>query len=532
MGRRSSKKKEIVNQLQFQFVEQFKAVPISGRLKENLAQVQAFATDNSDYVIREFRLKDSVAAFVFYVDGLVSGEQVDFALKEMMLLEGGFSQLNSLESRVVAVSQMGQAHQFADVLLGVLSGDTALFVEGNQKASLLGLRGPQMRSVSEPELETAVRGPREGFIENIRINTSLLRRKLKTPFLKMKPMIVGKQSNTDVIITYMEGVVDPALVEEVTKRIEKIDIDAVFESGYIEEFIQDNAHSPFPQLQYTERPDTLAASLLEGRVGIMVDGTPMVLIAPITFWTLLQANEDYYERFKLGTLIRWMRYVFFLMGLLGSSIYIAVTTYHQALLPTSLLLSVAASREQVPFPAVIEAFILEISFEALREAGVRLPKAVGQAVSILGGLVVGQAAVEAGIVSAAMVIVVAGAGIASFTIPRYNMTISIRLLRFIFMILASLFGIYGILVGLIILIGHLANLRSFGVPYLSPISPLSTPDLKDVLWRAPWWMQKERPSFMSLRDTQRMGDELVDEIKRDGGQTGKDIDHDEPKKGE
>jgi len=532
MARRKSKSKSIVNELKYQYVEQYKSVPVSPILKENIARVQSFAKDNSDFVIREFRLKDSVSAFVLYVDGLVSGDQVDFALKEMMILEGGFSQLSSLESHVIAVSQIADADNYADILLGALGGDTVLFVEGNTKACLLGLRGPNTRSVSEPELETVVRGPREGFIENIRVNTSLLRRKLKTPNLKMKPMMIGRHSNTNIVITYMEGLVDPALVIEVEKRIEKIDIDAVFETGYIEELIQDNAYSPFPQVQYTERPDVVAASLLEGRIGIMVDGTPIVLIVPITFWTLMQANEDYYDRYQLATLIRWMRYVFFVIALLGSSLYIAITTYHQALLPTSLLLSVAASREKVPFPAVVEAFILEISFEALREAGVRLPKAVGQAVSILGGLVVGQAAVEAGIVSAAMVIVVAGAGIASFTIPRYNASIAIRMLRFPFMILASLFGVYGIMVGLVILIGHLANLRSFGIPYLSPINPLSSPDLKDVIWRAPWWMQKERPSFMSVLDTKRMGDALTEEIRDQGGQTGNEIEHKRGKKGE
>jgi len=532
MNRRKPKLHNSIEELNLRYVDEFKAVSVSPSLKENLARVKELAKENSDFVIREFQLEDSVAAFMFYVDGLASGSQVDFALKEIMILEGGLSQLSAIQEHVLAVSQMSNADNYGDMLIGVLGGDTALFVEGNTKVCLLGMRGPNTRGVSEPELETVVRGPREGFIENIRTNTSLLRRKLKTPYLKMKPMIVGKQSNTNVVITYMEGIVDANLVTEVVERIEKIDIDAILETGYIEEFIQDHAYSPFPQVQYTERPDTVAAALLEGRVAIMVDGTPIALIVPVTFWSLMQANEDYFERYQLATLIRWMRYIFLIIALFGSAAYIAVSTYHQSLLPTSLLLSIASSREMVPFPVVVEALILEISFEALREAGVRLPKAIGQAVSILGGLVVGTAAVEAGIVSAPMVIVVAGAGIASFTIPRYNASIAVRMLRFPLMILASIFGIYGILIGLVLLFGHLVNLRSFGIPYLSPTNPLSIPDLKDVAWRAPWWMQKDRPSFMPLMDTRRMGDHLADEIAEHGGQSGKDIDHKQPEKGD
>jgi spore germination protein KA/spore germination protein len=246
----------------------------------------------------------------------------------------------------------------------------------------------------------------------------------------------------------------------------------------------------------------------------------------------LLSTEDYFERFQISTLLRWLRYVFLLLSLITPAFYVAITTFHQDLLPTSLLLSVATARESVPFPAIIEALIMEITFEALREAGIRLPKAVGSAVSILGALVVGQAAVEAGIVSAPMVIVVSITGIASFTIPRFGGAIAIRMLRFPLMIAAAIFGLFGILLCILIIVGHLASLRSFGVPYLSPVSPLSVQDLKDSLVRSPWPNLNMRPSYLSVQDEQRVGESIRREILENDGQNGSEIDHDLPNKGE
>ena len=229
----------------------------------------------------------------------------------------------------------------------------------------------------EPDAEPVIRGPREGFIETLRVNTSLLRRKIRHPLLKMKQMDIGGYTETQVIVAYIEGFADSTLVDEVTNRLKRIKIDGILESGYIEEMIQDYPFSPFPQLLTTERPDVAAACLLEGRVVILIDGTPITLIAPCTFASLLQAPEDYYNHFYISTFIRWLRYLFFFIALLAPSAYVAILTFHQEMLPTSLLLTIAQSREQIPFPALVEAFIMEITFEALREAGVRLPKQVG-----------------------------------------------------------------------------------------------------------------------------------------------------------
>jgi spore germination protein len=239
----------------------------------------------------------------------------------------------------------------------------------------------------------------------------------------------------------------------------------------------------------------------------------------------MQASEDYYERYQVATLLRWLRYLFLFLSLTTPALYVAITTFHQDLLPTTLMLSVAAAREAIPFPAFIEALIMEITFEALREAGIRLPKAVGFAVCILGALVIGQASVQAGIVSAPMVIIVSITGIASFTIPRFNGAIAIRMLRFPFLIGGALFGFYGIFICMMIMIGHLSNLRSFGVPYLSPMGPLSMGDLKDVAVRVPLWQMKDRPAFIPVQDTQRMDAGMAGQIAQQGGMTGDNIQH-------
>lgn len=520
------KKNKIVDKLNYTFVNELKNISIQSSLEDNKNFIEDLFAESSDFVIREFQIEDSVRAIAVFVDGLVDTQLVNETLKALMILEGGVEQVITLKETSLPVSQVQKTNTYDEFLLSVLSGDTGIVVDNNTTALMLGIRGANIRSISESETEASVRGSKEGFIENLRTNTSLIRRRLKTPHLKMKSITLGKHSNTNVVVTYMDGIVDPATLDEVTKRIQKIDLDAILESGYVEELIQDNAYTPFPQTQYTERPDVICAALLEGRIGILVEGTPFALIVPTTFVMLMQASEDYYERFPIGVSIRWLRYLFLFISLLTPALYVAAISFHQDIIPTSLLLSIAAAREAIPFPVVIEALLMEVIFEALREAGLRLPKAIGQTVSILGALVVGQAAVEAGIVSAPMVIVVSITGIASFTIPRFNAAIAIRMLRFPLIVAASLFGIYGIMLMMLLILGHMVSLRSFGVPYLAPLGPLSVSDLKDVLIRAPWQKMKQRPSFLHTGDQTRMGNQLDKELAQEGGQTGSMIEHD------
>lgn len=524
--------KKTTHEFDYQFIDDLKSMPIYTAMEENKKFLTMLFQDCSDFVIREFQIEHSVKAIFFFVDGMVNTQSANEALKALMIQEGEERWIERILHTSLPVTQTQQSNNYADLLKSVLGGDVGLIVDGNDQAVLMGVRGMEKRSIQEPETEAVIRGPREGFIENLRTNTSMIRRKLKTPRLKMKPMTIGTESNTSIVVTYMEDIADPALIEEVMRRLEKIKIDAVLETGYLEELIQDSAFSPFPQVQYTERPDMVAAALLQGRVGIIVDGTPFVLLVPFTISEAMHATEDYYERFQITTLIRCLRYALLILSLLTPGLYVAFTTFHQDLLPTSLLLSVAASREAIPFPAVVEAFIMETTFEALREAGIRLPKAIGAAVSILGALVIGQAAVQAGIVSAPMVIVVSLTGIASFTIPRFNAAIAIRILRFPIMIAAAIFGLYGILACIMLLLGHLANLRSFGVPYLSPFGPISSIDMRDAIIRVPWWSLESRPAFMPLKDSVRLGDELSKEIMKQGGQRGMNIQHDNRNRGD
>ncbi|WP_246238780.1 spore germination protein [Paenibacillus anseongensis] len=521
----SGEQKGLHDSLDYQFIEELKKTPLSLLLDDNHAFIKAIFQDCSDVVVRQFDIEPNIPALLLFVDGLTNTELLNDTMKSLMLIGGGETSVQRIADAILPVSQTQISDNYGDLLVSVLGGDAALLVEGNAKAILLGIRGTEKRSVAEPETETVVRGPKEGFVESIRTNTSMIRRKLKTPRLKMKSMCVGKESNTNLVICYMDDLAMPSLVEEVVKRLELIKIDAILESGMIEELIQDNAYSPFPQMQYTERPDVVAGALVQGRVAILTDGTPFALIVPFVFIQTMQTAEDYYERFQIGSLLRLLRYVFVFLSLTTPALYVAITTFHQELLPTTLMLSVAASREAIPFPAAVEAFIMEITFEALREAGIRLPKAVGSAVSILGALVVGQAAVQAGIVSAPMVIVVSITGIASFTIPRFNGAIAIRMLRFPILLAGAVFGFYGIFFSLMILIGHMANLRSFGVPYLSPIGPLSSGDMKDVFVRAPWWELNKRPEFMPVQDAHRMDDKLSQQIMQDGGLDGSSIQH-------
>ncbi|MEI2341487.1 spore germination protein, partial [Priestia megaterium] len=316
---------------------------------------------------------------------------------------------------------------------------------------------------------------------------------------------VGKRSKKDLVVAYIKEVVNPELVEEVEKRIKKIDLDNVPESGYVEQLIEDNYLSPFPQVQNTERPDRVIAALMEGRVAILLDGTPFALIAPVTFSMMLQSPEDYYERWIPGTFIRFLRYIAVVLSLFTPALYIAFISFHPGLIPTKLAISIIGSRSGVPFPALIEALFMELSIEILREAGLRLPKPIGPAMGIVGGLIIGEAAVQAGIVSPILVIVVALTAISSFSIPQYSVGITLRILRFVAMLCAAILGLYGVILFFLFMMSHLVKLKSFGVPYMSPAVPYRLSEWKDLVVRMPLMMMKRRPKMMHTKDPLRKG---------------------------
>ncbi|MGN7296319.1 spore germination protein [Ferdinandcohnia sp. SAFN-114] len=481
-------------------------VSLSNSLDENVLFFSSLYKDSSDVVFHSFAIGNKKAAVV-YIEGLSDLQKLDELVLENLLkmteiIEKDF--IHSLKN-TIPISNIKKIDTYSACSDAIANGNPLLLLDGLKEAYSLGIVKYEKRSIEEPSAETGIRGPREGFTESIGVNTSLVRRIIKDPSLKMKPLYVGKYTKTKVVISYIEGLADQNLIQEMENRLNRIDIDGVLESGYIEQFIEDHPFSPFPQVLYTERPDVVSANLLEGRAVLMIDGTPFSLIAPISFFSLFQSQEDYYERFWIGTFIRIIRFIFLGVAIFLPSIYVAITSFHQEMLPINLMLSIASAREGVPFPAIVEAFLMELAFEALREAGLRLPKQIGSAVSIVGALVIGQAAVQAGIVSAPMIIVVSITGIASFLVPRYSIGLSIRLLRFPIIILAGLLGLIGVMLALIVLIIHLSTLRSFDIPYLSPINTLHKNPMQDTFVRFPLWKMNFRPHLTGNIDSVRQG---------------------------
>jgi spore germination protein KA len=338
----------------------------------------------------------------------------------------------------------------------------------------------------------------------------MIRRRIKSPNLWLETMQLGTITQTGIGIMYMKGIVNDKLLTEVKERLSKIKVDEVQGSNTIEEWITDDNWTPWPTIFTTERPDVVAGNLLEGRVVIFVNETPTPLILPATWNQFFQTAEDYYLRWNMSSFLRLLRIFSFLITLLGPSLFIAFLAYHPELIPTPFLIALASQRQSVPFPIIIEALLMEFTFEVLREAGIRMPRPVGQAVSIVGALVLGEAAVSAGIVSNAMVIVVAATAIASFTIPHYAMTDAVRLMRFCMMILASLLGLYGIGLGLIVLVAHTCSIRSFGIPYLAPFAPFILADQKDSILRFPLPFLSKRPRLINQLKTTRIEDSQND----------------------
>ncbi|MDN4594662.1 spore germination protein [Polycladomyces subterraneus] len=492
---------------------------LSTDLEENLDFFRSIYADSFDVTIRSFLIGGKRNAALIYIVGLSNVEEIHEHILEPLMQEheaGSDSLFTSLKNKLIPVVDMGEGHTRDECVEHLSTGEPVLLIDGEARALFFGLQKWDKRAVEEPTAETIIRGPREGFTETLTVNSSLIRRRIRNPGLKMKAISIGRQTRTKVVVAYIQENVDSTLVEEVFNRLQRIDIDGVLESGYLEEFIEDNPYSPFPQVINTERVDIVAANLLEGRVAILMEGTPFAIVVPATLATLMQSPEDYYQRFIIGTAIRWLRYLFVGLSLLLPSLYVAVISYHQELIPTSLLVTIASSRDRVPFPALVEALLMEIMFEILREAGIRLPKQVGAAVSIVGALVIGQAAVSAGLVSSPMVMVVAITGIASFATPRYTTGIAFRLLRFPIMVLAGSMGLVGIILGLIFIVVHLCTLRSFGVPYLAPLATTQVAEFKDVIIRAPWWKMDRRPHFTGKHNANRMGPNLKPDPSKGG----------------
>ncbi|KRE92194.1 spore gernimation protein KA [Paenibacillus sp. Soil766] len=483
--------------------------PLSSSLSDTIAVLRSNIGYSSDFIIRELGEAVSCNSLmaISYIEGMVDQEQLS-ELMEALIAQSSNSAdfltnpVQNLEQHL-PIGGIRYVTTLESLLQAILGGEAVVLIDGVNGAIAVTISGGVRRSVEEPTSQTVIRGPKEGFTEDISTNITLLRRKLQTPDFRINSRLIGRYTQTKVSVVYIQGLANPEVLDEMFKRLDSIEIDGVLESGYIEEFIQDKMFTPFPTLINTERPDAVAGNLLEGQVAVLVDGTPFVLIAPVTFFKFFQSSEDYYQRYDIASFLRIIRLFSFIIALLLPSMYIAVTTFQQEMLPTTLLISLAAQREGTPLPALLEALLMEVTFEVIREAGVRMPRVIGPAISIVGALVLGQAAVQAGLVSGAMVIVVSFTAIASFVMPNINLSSAVRLVRFLLMLLAGMFGIFGILAGIVPLLVHLISMSSFGVPYMTPLAPLRLSNLKDTFIRVPWRAMKTRPSSISVQNRVR-----------------------------
>ena len=481
-------------------------------LTANLDLLQKGLNYSSDLIIRRFGLGGSLQekGAVVFIDGLVDKKEVEWSiLRPLMLADGSSTEkqhqgdgLEYIEWNLITVGEITRECELNRAIAAILSGKTLLLLDGSSEALAIDTPGWEKRSVNQPDSEVIVKGPREGFIETLRTNTALLRRKLGSPGLTLESLQVGTRTKTNVCIAYLKDIAEPKLIKEIKQRIKTINTDEVLSSGALEELIEDAPLSFFATMGYTERPDVVCAKLLEGRAAIFLDGTPVVLTVPFLFIENFQSPDDYNFKPFFGSLIRWVRYTAFGISILLPALYVALTSFHQELIPTQLLITMAAATEGTPFPGVIEALVMGLVFEILREAGIRLPRPIGQTVSIVGVLVIGEATVTAGLVGAPLVIVIALTAITSFVTP--SLVQESTIIRFGLTILAGFLGAFGITIGLLAILIHLASLRSFGAPLLSPIAPMDLQDLaKDVLIRSPWWAMFTRPKTIGGQDRVR-----------------------------
>ncbi|MEO3944950.1 spore germination protein [Gorillibacterium sp. CAU 1737] len=478
---------------------------LSPSLDENLRLVkERFSGDKALHQrILILPFEPPVPAALLYLDGLTNIEQINRFVVEP-LLQGELAEIGTekrmqqLLGKIIVHGQAKCETQSSSLILSLLSGDTLLLVDGETDALVMEAASPLTRPIQEPDADRLVRGPREGFTESLSINLALLRKRIKQPELKFRYMEIGERTHTKVCISYLEDVVSEKILQEVFRRLEAIEIDGILDSGYLQELIKDAPLSPFETIGYSERPDAIAGKLLEGRIAIFVDGSPAVLTVPHLFVEYFQVSGDYYANYFTASFNRFLRFLGGLLSISVPAIYVALVTYNQEMIPTPLLLSISASRMGIPFPTVLEAVLMIVIFEILREAGKRIPAPIGQTVSIVGALVLGQAAVNARIVSAPMVIVVALTGISGLLTVRLQGPVF--LFRFLFLGLGAFMGLYGYLFGLIGLLLHLMSIRSFGVIYMEPLHSIGPESIGDTIIRAPWWDMTVRMKRIAYRN--------------------------------
>lgn len=475
---------------------------VSPVLEENITEIKAIFGQDKTLKMHRFQPLSigGIRCCIFFVDGMVDSIRINESIIQPIGTlcsrpAEGVALIDFLQQQVLQVNETQKEDRLPQLLRALLYGDTILFVDGSAQALVLGSKGFEKRSISEPAGETYLKGPREGFVEPMLHNLAMLRRRLRTTALKLEYFTLGENTKTDCCLCYLESQVDRAALAQLRKRLSQIVIDGVLDSNYVAELVRDARFSPFRTTGSTERPDVLAAKLLEGRIGLFVDGSPVALTLPHIFLEQFQAGEDYYVDVFFAGINRVLRLMGFAAAISVLPVYLSLVAFHQAFMPLPLILSIAKARQGVPFPILIEALLLSLAFDILREAGARTPSSVGQSLSVVGGLVIGQAAVEARLVSVPVLIIVAVSSICSLITPKLKA--ATLLWRTVLMFLGVGFGFYGVLLGMISMIIFLAEQRSFEVPYLSSLPLEQYGSAEDSVIRAPFWSMQKFGRFLA-----------------------------------
>lgn len=483
---------------------------ISNRLDKNIEYLSEVfhAPRNKDLIIREFNIAGKHKAFVAYLDGMVDKIIINNSILKPLLLTKKIEESDDncladiILREILETNQTIKIEEPNKAISQILAGNTLLFIDGCNFYISNETKGFPSRPVDKPQIEGVVTGPQEAFNENIRTNISLIRKIIKNPDLTTEFMSIGKRNKSLCAIIYLDGLANPAVVGEVKRRIESLDTDFISGDGMLEQYIEDSSLSVFPTVLTTERPDRTASHIIEGKIAIILEGAPFSKIVPVTVYSMIHSPEDTYMRFPYGTLLRYIRLIGIFFAMYLPALYVAMTNFHQEMLPTDLLIAIAKAKENVPFPTIVEVLLMEASFELIREAGIRIPGIIGNTLGIIGALILGQAAVQANIVSPVLIIVVAITGLGNFSVPNFNFALTLRLIRFGFIIMGALLGFYGITVLTMILGFYLVNQKSFGVPFLAPLAP-KTQKSKDLFIRYPIWKQEFRPDYVNAMDTRR-----------------------------
>lgn len=488
---------------------------ISGDINVNLEYMKKrFSIPlNCDIILREFSINyknELIRAFIMFYDGMTDRGIINSSILRPLMLDS-ITEIIEYESnlqdfilrQLLPHNQIKVESTYSKAIDEINFGGCALFADGLPISFTADVKGWEHRGIEKPNNEIVIRGPLEGFNELLRTNTAQIRKRLKDENLIVDDVAVGKVSKTPCSMLYIKNVTNESLVDEVRRRLENINVDYMLDSGILEQLIEDSTIYPSPQMISTERPDYVSEMLVAGKVVIIVSGSPNVLVVPVTVYELMHSAEDIYIRYPYANLLRSVRYFALFLALLLPGIYIAIVNYHHEMIPTDLLIAIEASREKVPFPSIVELLLMEMSFELIREAGVRVPGPIGPTLGIIGALILGQASVAANIVSPILIIIVAVAGIGSFALPNYSLAYSIRIMRFAFILLGSIAGFLGITLGLFLLGVWSTGMKSFGVPFAAPFGPRTSKTNRNTLFRAPEWKLEFRPDYLNTKKKTR-----------------------------